>query len=129
MCCGIFLTSTAYFSIYCAAMRNRHGVLSRAILPGAQSLHSKKVFLNLFLLCSGILSGLMWTLAKDWLLANHYLNAVVTFPIVSAGYGLVAALWGSLVFKEVKGLVNCFIFIVASCVVLTGSLLMAFSKV
>ncbi|XP_029626616.1 transmembrane protein 144 isoform X2 [Salmo trutta] len=111
MCCGIYLTSTVYFSIYCAAMRNRPRVFSRAILPG-------------------FLSGLMWTLATYcWFLANNYLSAVVTFPIVCAGNCLVAALWGSLVFKEVKGLVNCSIFIVASCVVLTGSMLTAFSNV
>ncbi|XP_029626617.1 transmembrane protein 144 isoform X3 [Salmo trutta] len=93
------------------AMRNRPRVFSRAILPG-------------------FLSGLMWTLATYcWFLANNYLSAVVTFPIVCAGNCLVAALWGSLVFKEVKGLVNCSIFIVASCVVLTGSMLTAFSNV
>ncbi|XP_023847686.1 transmembrane protein 144 [Salvelinus sp. IW2-2015] len=110
-CCGIYLTSTVYFSIYCAAMRNRPRVFSRAILPG-------------------FLSGLMWTLATYcWFLANNYLCAVVTFPIVCAGNCLVAGLWGSLVFKEVKGLVNCSIFLVASCVVLTGSILTAFSNV
>ncbi|XP_052344388.1 transmembrane protein 144 isoform X2 [Oncorhynchus keta] len=111
MCCGIYLTSTVYFSIYCVAMRSRPRLFSRAILPG-------------------FLSGLMWTLATYcWFLANNYLSAVVTFPIVCAGNCLVAALWGSLVFKEVKGLVNCSIFIVASCVVLTGSMLTAFSNV
>nr|XP_046262930.1 transmembrane protein 144-like isoform X3 [Scatophagus argus] len=53
----------------------------------------------------GLLSGLMWALATYcWFLANNYLSAVITFPIVSAGYGLVAALWGSLVFKEIKAL-------------------------
>ncbi|XP_036826335.1 transmembrane protein 144 isoform X4 [Oncorhynchus mykiss] len=78
----------------------------------------------------GFLSGLMWTLATYcWFLANNYLSAVVTFPIVCAGNCLVAALWGCLVFKEVKGLVNCSIFIVASCVVLTGSMLTSFSNV
>ncbi|XP_059201490.1 transmembrane protein 144b [Centropristis striata] len=109
-CSGIFLASTVYFAIYCAAMGNRPRVYSRAILPG--------------LLC-----GLMWALATYcWFLANNHLSSVITFPIVTAGYGLVAALWGSLVFKEVKGLVNCLIFALASCVVLTGSLLTAISK-
>ncbi|XP_008324822.1 transmembrane protein 144b isoform X3 [Cynoglossus semilaevis] len=32
--CGIFLTSTVYFVIYCAAMRNRPRVYSRVVLPG-----------------------------------------------------------------------------------------------
>uniref|UniRef100_A0A3Q3SIG9 Transmembrane protein 144 n=1 Tax=Mastacembelus armatus TaxID=205130 RepID=A0A3Q3SIG9_9TELE len=77
-CSGIFVASTVYFTIYCAAMNNRPRVYSRAILPG-------------------LLSGLMWALATYcWFLANNYLSAFVTFPIISAGYGVVAALWGSL---------------------------------
>ncbi|XP_056150042.1 transmembrane protein 144-like isoform X2 [Lampris incognitus] len=109
-CSGIFLASTVYFLIYCAAMNNKPRVYSRAILPG-------------------FLSGVMWTLATYcWFLANNYLSAVITFPIITAGYGLVAALWGSLVFREVRGFGNCSVFILASCVVLTGSFLTAFSK-
>ncbi|XP_058504888.1 transmembrane protein 144b [Solea solea] len=109
-CSGIFLASTLYFAIYCAAMNNRPRVYSRAILPG-------------------LLSGLMWALATYcWFLANNYLSAVITFPITSAGYSLVAAMWGSLIFKEIKGLANCFIFFLATCVVLAGSLLTAISK-
>ncbi|KAK5864469.1 hypothetical protein PBY51_015708 [Eleginops maclovinus] len=108
---GIFATSTVYFAIYCAAMKNRPRVYSRVILPG--------------LLC-----GIMWALATYcWFLANNYLSAVITYPIVTAGCGLVAALWGSLVFKEIRGLVNSLIFSLASCVVLTGSLLTAISKI
>uniref|UniRef100_A0A8B9H7G9 Transmembrane protein 144b n=1 Tax=Astyanax mexicanus TaxID=7994 RepID=A0A8B9H7G9_ASTMX len=107
---GIFLTSTVYFAIYCIAMKNRPRIYPRAILPG-------------------FLTGLMWGMATYcWLLANRFLGPVVTFPIVTAGYGLVAALWGSVVFKEVKGLGNALLFGLASCVVLTGSLLTAFSK-
>ncbi|XP_010741217.2 transmembrane protein 144b isoform X1 [Larimichthys crocea] len=109
-CSGIFIASTVYFAIYCAAMNNKPRIYSRAILPG-------------------LLSGIMWALATYcWFLANNYLSAVITFPIISAGYGLVAALWGSLVFREIKGLANCSIFLLASCVVLTGSLLTAISK-
>uniref|UniRef100_A0A3Q3A8Q7 Transmembrane protein 144b n=2 Tax=Kryptolebias marmoratus TaxID=37003 RepID=A0A3Q3A8Q7_KRYMA len=81
---GVFVASTLYFIIYCAAMKSRPRVYSRAILPG-------------------FLSGLMWTVGTYcWFLANNYLTSVITFPVVTAGYGLVAALWGSLVFKEIK---------------------------
>uniref|UniRef100_A0A8C2XH46 Transmembrane protein 144 n=1 Tax=Cyclopterus lumpus TaxID=8103 RepID=A0A8C2XH46_CYCLU len=83
-CCGIFVASTVYFAIYCAVMNNRPRVYSRAVLPG-------------------LFSGLMWASATYcWFLANNYLSAVISFPIVSAGYGLVAALWGTLVFREIK---------------------------
>ncbi|MCJ8733704.1 hypothetical protein PDJAM_G00226600 [Pangasius djambal] len=107
---GIFLMSTVYFGIYCAVMKNRPRVYPRAILPG-------------------FLTGVMWGIATYcWLMANRRLGPVVTFPIVTAGYGLVAALWGSVVFKEVKGLGNGLLFALASCMVLAGSLLTAFSN-
>ncbi|KAG9344087.1 hypothetical protein JZ751_012567 [Albula glossodonta] len=98
---GIFLTSTVYFLIYCAIMKNKPKVYSRAILPAT---------------CC-------------WFLANTYLSAVVSFPIITAGPGLIAAVWGVLVFKEVKGVRNCLILALAFCTVLAGALLTAFSKV
>ncbi|XP_049610439.1 transmembrane protein 144 [Syngnathus scovelli] len=109
-CCGIFVASTVYLAIYCVVMKSRPRIYSRIILPG-------------------LLSGSMWVLATYcWTLANNYLSVVVTIPIVTAGNGLVAALWGSLLFREIKGLMNCLIFCLASCVVLTGSLLTAISN-
>ncbi|XP_073777461.1 transmembrane protein 144b isoform X2 [Danio rerio] len=108
---GIFLTSTVYFLAYCAVMKNRPRIYPRAILPGFSS-------------------GLMWGLATySWLMANYYLGAVITFPITNAGYSLVAALWGSVVFKEVKGIGNLLLFALATCVVLAGSFLTAYSKI
>nr|XP_040028537.1 transmembrane protein 144b [Gasterosteus aculeatus aculeatus] len=109
-CSGIFVASTVYFAIYCAVMNNRPRVYSRVILPG-------------------LLSGLMWSLATYcWFLASNHMSAVITFPVVRAGYGLVSALWGTLVFKEIKGLLNGLIFTVAFCAVLAGSLLTVLSK-
>ncbi|KAM8733798.1 transmembrane protein 144b [Acanthopagrus schlegelii] len=109
-CSGIFVASTVYFAIYCAAMKNRPRVYSRVILPG-------------------MLSGTMWLLATYcWCLASNYLSPVISFPLVTAGYALVAALLGTLLFKEVKGLANCLVLFSASCVVLTGSTLTAVSK-
>ncbi|CAN2388752.1 carbohydrate transmembrane transporter activity [Pristimantis euphronides] len=107
---GIFLTSTVYFLIYCAVMKNRPKVYPKAILPG-------------------FISGILWAIANCcWFLANNYLSAVVSFPIITAGPGLVAALWGVLVFKEIRGRRNYLLLILAFCIVLSGSLLTAFSK-
>uniref|UniRef100_A0A8C5P7Q5 Transmembrane protein 144 n=1 Tax=Leptobrachium leishanense TaxID=445787 RepID=A0A8C5P7Q5_9ANUR len=81
---GIFITSTVYFLIYCTVMKNQPKVYPRAILPG-------------------FISGFLWAIATCcWFLANNYLSAVVSFPIITAGPGLIAALWGVLVFKEIK---------------------------
>lgn len=62
-------------------------------------------------------------------MANHYLSAVVSFPIITAGPGFIAAMWGVFVFKEIKGLKNYIILAVAFCIILAGSLSTAFSKV
>ncbi|KAM6205966.1 transmembrane protein 144 isoform 1-T3 [Sarcoramphus papa] len=108
---GIFLTSTIYFLIYCAVRKNKPNVYPQAILPG-------------------FVSGVLWAIANCcWFIANHYLSAVVSFPIITAGPGLVAAMWGVLVFKEIKGLKNYVLLSVAFCIILAGSLSTAFSKV
>ncbi|XP_009323492.1 PREDICTED: transmembrane protein 144 isoform X1 [Pygoscelis adeliae] len=108
---GIFLTSTVYFLIYCVVRKNKPSVYPQAILPG-------------------FVSGVLWAIANCcWFIANHYLSAVVSFPIITAGPGLVAAMWGVLVFKEIKGLKNYVLLSVAFCIVLAGSLSTAFSKV
>ncbi|XP_026885196.2 transmembrane protein 144a isoform X2 [Electrophorus electricus] len=108
---GIFLTSTVYFVIYCTFKKNKPQVFSKAILPG-------------------FVSGVMWGVATCcWFLANHYLSAVVSFPIITTVPGLIAAIWGVVVFKEVKGLRNYLVLVLAFCLVLTGALLTAFSKV
>ncbi|NXP49109.1 TM144 protein, partial [Heliornis fulica] len=108
---GIFLTSTIYFLIYCVVRKNKPNVYPQAILPG-------------------FVSGVLWAIANCcWFIANHYLSAVVSFPIITAGPGLVAAMWGVLVFKEIKGMKNYVLLSVAFCIVLAGSLATAFSKV
>ncbi|XP_062371945.1 transmembrane protein 144a isoform X2 [Sardina pilchardus] len=107
---GILLTSTVYFLIYCAAKKNKPIVFPKAILPG-------------------FASGIMWGIATcSWFLANHYLSPVISFPIITAVPGLIAAAWGVLLFKEVKGLRNLLTLGLAFCLVVAGSLLTAFSK-
>lgn len=108
---GIFLTSTVYFLIYCAAMKNKPKVFAKSVLPG-------------------FVSGMMWAIATCcWFIANHYLSAVVSFPIITTGPGLIAAVWGVAVFKEVKGVVNFVVLGIAFCLVIAGALLTGFSKV
>ncbi|XP_026111676.1 transmembrane protein 144a isoform X1 [Carassius auratus] len=108
---GIFLTSTVYFVLYCAIKKNKPQVFPKAVLPG-------------------FLSGIMWGIATCcWFLANNYLSAVVSFPIITTVPGLIAALWGVVVFKEVKGWRNYIVLIIAFCLVLSGALLTAFSKI
>ncbi|KAJ8000413.1 hypothetical protein DPEC_G00179880 [Dallia pectoralis] len=108
---GIFVTSTVYFLIYCSAMKNSPRVYPGAILPG-------------------FVSGVMWGVATCcWFLANTYLSAVVSFPIITTGPGVIAALWGVVVFKEVKGWLNFLILALAFSLVLAGAMLTAFSKV
>ncbi|XP_006121925.1 transmembrane protein 144 [Pelodiscus sinensis] len=108
---GIFLTSTIYFLIYCAVMKNKPKVYPEVIMPG-------------------FVSGVLWAIANCcWFLANRYLSAVVSFPIITAGPGFIAAMWGVLVFNEIKGLKNYLLLSIAFCVILAGSLSTAFSKI
>lgn len=108
---GIFLTSTVYFVAYCVAMKNRPKLYPEAVLPG-------------------LLSGVLWAIATCcWFIANHSLSAVISFPIITAGPGLIAALWGILIFKEIQGLRNYLLMMLAFCIILAGALCTAFSKV
>ncbi|KAM9677450.1 transmembrane protein 144 [Trichechus inunguis] len=108
---GIFLTSTVYFLAYCIAMKNRPKLYPEAVLPG-------------------FLSGTLWAVATCcWFIANHSLSAVVSFPIITAGPGLIAAMWGVFMFKEIQGLQNYLLMILAFCIILAGALCTAFSKI
>ncbi|XP_059553702.1 transmembrane protein 144 isoform X2 [Myotis daubentonii] len=77
----------------------------------------------------GFLSGILWAIATCcWFIANHSLSAVVSFPIITAGPGFVAAMWGVFMFKEIQGQQNYLLMIFAFCIILTGALCTAFSK-
>ncbi|XP_022437936.1 transmembrane protein 144 isoform X2 [Delphinapterus leucas] len=107
---GIFLASTVYFLAYCIAMKNNPKLYPKAVLPG-------------------FLSGILWAIATCcWFIANHSLSAVVSFPIITAGPGFIAAMWGVFMFKEIQGRQNYLLMILAFCIILAGALCTAFSK-
>lgn len=107
---GIFLTSTVYFLVYCVAMKNHPKLYPEAVLPG-------------------FLSGILWGIATCCsFIANHSLSPVISFPIITTGPGFIAALWGVFMFKEIKGLRNYLLMLFAFCIILTGMLCTAFSK-
>ncbi|XP_043551805.1 transmembrane protein 144-like isoform X1 [Chiloscyllium plagiosum] len=110
-CSGIILTSTIYFLIYCAVKKNKPSVYSTAILPA-------------------FFSGLLWGIANSaWFLANYFLGAVITFPLVTAGPAVISLTWGVFYFKEIKGLQNFIILGVVLAVAVTGTILIGLSKI
>lgn len=65
-------------------MKNKPKIYPEAILPG-------------------IISGIMWSVATScWFLANRSLSIPVAFPIITTGPSIIASLWGTVVFKEIK---------------------------
>jgi glucose uptake protein GlcU len=65
-------------------MKNKPKIYPKAILPG-------------------IISGIMWSIATScWFVANESLSIPVAFPIISTGPSIVASLWGTVVFREIK---------------------------
>ncbi|XP_028932971.1 transmembrane protein 144 isoform X2 [Ornithorhynchus anatinus] len=92
------------------AMKNNPKVYPEAIIPG-------------------FISGILWAVATCcWFIANSTLSAVVSFPLITAGPGLIAAMWGVLVFKEITGRKNYLLLTLAFCIILAGALSTAFSK-
>ncbi|XP_005217677.1 transmembrane protein 144 isoform X1 [Bos taurus] len=131
---GIFLTSTVYFLAYCVAMKNNPKLHPEAVLPVVVPL-GVWTFLERYvvgeLVCvSGFLSGVLWAIATCcWFIANRSLSAVVSFPIITAGPGFIATMWGVFMFKEIQGRKNYLLMMLAFCIILTGALCTAFSKI
>jgi glucose uptake protein GlcU len=89
--CGIYLTSTFYFLCYCLVKKNVPHVPTELAFPA-------------------FLSGLMWALADiSWFIANSALELVISYPIITIMPGIVASIWGIVVFHEIEGKRN-FIF-------------------
>ncbi|KAK3801140.1 hypothetical protein RRG08_006860 [Elysia crispata] len=109
--CGIYLTSTTYFSIYCLVNKNYPKVNPKAILPG-------------------VTVGIMWGIATAcWFVANSKLSVSISYPIVSTGPCTVASLfWGVCVFKEIRGVRNIAILVSGFIVMTAGALLAGVSR-
>jgi len=107
---GIYITGTTYFLIYCVVKKNKPVIFSNIILPG-------------------FLSGAMWAVAQTmWFVANQALSESISFPIITSGPSIVAAVVGILFYKEIQGWKNYVILAVVFILAVTGSLLVAFSK-
>jgi len=109
--CGIYLTSTVLFLVYLIWKRNNPWVNNRAILPS-------------------LASGALWAIAQSsFFVANSKLQMTVSFPIISIGPGVVAALWGIFVFGEIRGTRNYLILAAAFFVSATAVALITLSKI
>ncbi|XP_041479621.1 transmembrane protein 144-like [Lytechinus variegatus] len=109
--CGIYATSTAYFLIYSAYMQNKPQYSERLVLPS-------------------MVCGMMWAVAQaGWFVANTNLTESVAFPIVTTGPSILAALWSVFYFREIRGLRNYILLIIAFLVATAGVVCTALSKV
>jgi glucose uptake protein GlcU len=64
-----------------------------------------------------------------WFLANQNLGLIVSFPIIAAGPGVVSALWGTLVFHEIRGMRNYILLVCAFLGVISSSLCSAYASI
>jgi len=107
--CGILLSSTFYFIIYCVLSRNKPQVFPQVTLPA-------------------LISGFMWSLAQlAYFKATSGLGMVITTPIATVGPGVVGALWSVFVFHEIRGRSNYLTLVVAIAMSTIAILMIAFS--
>jgi glucose uptake protein GlcU len=107
---GIFFGSTLWFAASCVSARAAPKVYPLVITPA-------------------MVSGLMWAAAQTcWLVANEALSLSVAFPLIASGPGIVSALWGVLLFKEVSGQRNLAVLCVSIAITVLGCTLVALSR-
>jgi len=111
--CGILITSWFYTILYCIYkvyyVKEQPYVSADCILPGT-------------------LSGLMWAVAQiAWFYANGQLGFAVTFPIVSCGPGFVGSLWGIFLFKEISGVRDIGVLLLAACITVPALIMVGLS--
>ena len=110
---GVLLTSWFYtiiYSIYHYMNNTKPYINAESILPAT---------------FSGLIRGIALI---AWFVANGELGFPITFPIVTAGPGMIGALWGIFIFKEIKGKRNYIVLSSAICITILSMALIAMSR-
>lgn len=107
---GIMVLSSIVFLVYCGWKKNKPVINPEIILPA-------------------FASGCMWAVAQiSWFYAIQELGFSTAFPLITSGPGLIGALWGLFVFKEIEGRRNYFLLAGGFMFVIIGGALIAFSR-
>ena len=107
---GIFLMGTLVLVVYCFIKLNKPSINPQALLPG-------------------LFSGGIWAAgAMVWIYVNGILSSSITFPIVSSVPPIISSIWGILVFREIQGNKNLFLFLLSFVFILCGVLLVSLSE-
>ena len=95
------------------------GLLTRCHTANPLALHT-----------AAILSGTIWAVAQSsWFVANNNLSFIIAFPLVAMGPGIVGAVWGVFVFREITGTRNYIILVAAFIVSVVAAIVLVYSKV
>jgi len=107
---GIMVLSSIVFLVYCGWKKNKPVINPEIILPA-------------------FASGCMWAVAQiSWFYAIQELGFSTAFPLITSGPGLIGALWGLFVFKEIEGRRNYLLLGGGFMFVIIGGALIAFSR-
>lgn len=135
--CGIWLSATLYFLIYCAITKNKPVVYAETTLPGVVSGMIWATAQISWCVCDGERCGVVCAAGTPCahtvhptprFFANSFLGNVIAFPLISIGPGLVSALWAVFVFRELQGRKNYLLVTAAFALIATAATLMALSK-
>jgi len=108
---GILITSLMWFLVYCVVNKNKPWISGDVIIPGC-------------------LSGVIWGVSQAcWFVANENLGVTTAYPIITTGPGIVASLWGVVVFREIKGKRNLYMLMLAFFISFIAIMLICLSKV
>lgn len=110
---GILLATSLYFIVYLAVNHARH----------------VKSFYRKDMIMPGVASGIVWGIAQvGWFEAIGVLSYVVSFPIIVSVPGVMAAVWGIVLFGENKGRRNLSLLALIIALQIGGVTMVAVSK-